>query len=92
MNLNDILAQSGFDQILLSTGADTANTIGRQLGRMASTPSGDPMSKEVKVIKSALVSGFMTGYLKKEDGTINFSVLLLPIVIIVGLVVLIRKI
>jgi hypothetical protein len=79
-------------EILLTTGATTANSIGREIGRLASTPSTDPIAPEVKIVKSALISGFFNGYFKREDGSMNWSVMVLPIAIIVGLVVLIRKI
>lgn len=92
INLNSIIANTGLDQVLLNAGKETAHNVGLQIGRMASKPSSDPMAPEVKQIKSALISGFVSGYFKKEDGTINWGVLLLPVAIIVGLVVLIRKI
>jgi hypothetical protein len=79
-------------EILLTTGASTANGIGRQLGRLASTPSTDPTAPEVRIVRSALISGFFSGYFRREDGTMNWSVTLFPILIIVGIVVLIRKI
>lgn len=79
-------------EILLTTGAQTANNIGRELGRLASTPSTDPISPEVKIIKSSLVSGFFNGYFKREDGNLNWSVIAMPVIIVIGLIVLIRKI
>lgn len=92
MNLSNILSQTGFDQVLLTAGAESARNVGLQVGRMASKSGNDPMAPEVKVIKSALIGGFMTGYFKREDGTMNWGVIAIPALIIVGLVILIRKI
>jgi hypothetical protein len=92
MNIGEILKKSGLSDVLVATGVETAKTLGLQVGRIASKPKTTETPEELKKIRSALINGLTDGYFKKEDGSINFSVLIMPMAIIIGLIILIRKI
>ncbi len=93
--IGDVLSTLGIDNALINAGTEASYNLGQKVGRISSASSKDvptEVNQNIKLFKSSFVKGFINGYFKKDDGTLNWSVLILPIAIVVGLVVLIRKI
>jgi hypothetical protein len=79
-------------QVLTNVGSETARNIGVELGRLVAKPSTKELSPEIKQVKNSLVNGLVNGYFRRENGNLNWSILFIPIAIILLFIFIIRKI
>jgi hypothetical protein len=93
--IGDIVNALGIDNVLINAGTEASYNLGQKVGRISASPSKNTspeVSENIKVFKSSFIRGFVNGYFRNENGTLNWSIIALPVIIVIGLIFLIRKI